>query len=153
MSWRGSRLGATRLLCAAAALGVVPAFAGAQPAPAPAPQPAPAPPDAAELDPNAPLDPIPGLGVDWPQLDARGTVQTAEPTSATAPRSRTPHAIAAGTGTVRYTIEVEGLSSIGNADELGRQFRRQSALEAERKDPANAAQIGRRASADADLLT
>ena len=32
------------------------------------------------------------------------------------------------------------------------QFRQQSALEAERKDPANAAQIGRRASADADLL-
>jgi translocation and assembly module TamA len=34
-----------------------------------------------------------------------------------------------------------------------RNFRQQSALEAERKHPANAAQIGRRASADADLLT
>src|SRR5438477_6160265 len=32
-------------------------------------------------------------------------------------------------------------------------FRNQSALEAERKNPANAAQIGRRAGTDADLLT
>src|SRR6185312_15775459 len=32
-------------------------------------------------------------------------------------------------------------------------FRQQSTLEAERKKPANAAQIGRRANADADLLT
>src|SRR5207302_9550620 len=37
--------------------------------------------------------------------------------------------------------------------EMLRSFRQQSALEAVRKDPANAAQIGRRAEADADLLT
>jgi len=44
------------------------------------------------------------------------------------------------------------LSAIGGADDLVKTFRQQSTLEAERKDPANAAQIGRRASADADLL-
>jgi translocation and assembly module TamA len=153
MSWRGSRLGATRLLFTAAAISLVPAIALAQPAPSsPPPQPAQPPPDAAELDPNAPLAPLPGLGVDWPQLEAKETAPSAEPTTATTPRSRTAHATAAGSGTVHYTLEVEGLSAIGNSEDLTRQFRAQSALEAERKDPANAAQIGRRASADADLL-
>ena len=52
-------------------------------------------------------------------------------------------------GTLRYTVEVEGISS----EDLRKAFRQQSTLEAERKDPANAAQIGRRANADADLLT
>jgi translocation and assembly module TamA len=56
-------------------------------------------------------------------------------------------------GNIRYTVQVEGLVSIGNAEDLLHTFRQQSALEAERKKPANAAQIGRRASADADLLT
>jgi translocation and assembly module TamA len=54
---------------------------------------------------------------------------------------------------MRYSVTVEGLASVGNSDALLRSFRQQSTLEAERKDPANAAQIGRRAGADADLLT
>ena len=45
---------------------------------------------------------------------------------------------------IRYTMEVEGLTAIGNSEELLKAFRKQSALEADRKDPANAAQIGRR---------
>ena len=49
-------------------------------------------------------------------------------------------------------MEVEGLAAIGNSEELLKAFRKQSALEADRKDPANAAQIGRRSRADADLL-
>src|SRR5690349_5073469 len=53
---------------------------------------------------------------------------------------------------MRYTVQVEGLGALGGSEELLRAFRQQSALEAERKDRANAAQIGRRASADADLL-
>jgi translocation and assembly module TamA len=56
-------------------------------------------------------------------------------------------------GNIRYTVEVQGLSAVGPADDVLAAFRKQSTLEAERKDPANAAQIGRRASADADLLT
>ena len=112
------------------------------------PTPAP-PPDAAELDPNAPLDPMPGLGIAWPELDARETA----PPPAAAPTKRKGHAVAVTVGDIRYTVQVEGLGSVGDSEELLRAFRQQSALEAERKDPANAAQIGRRANADADLLT
>ena len=63
MSGRGSRRWAARLLCAAAfdALAVGVAFAQGAPVQAP---------DAAELDPSAPLDPLPELGVDWPDLNA-----------------------------------------------------------------------------------
>ena len=56
------------------------------------------------------------------------------------------------TGELRYTVAVEGLDAVGNAEDLLTAFRKQSALEADRKDPANAAQIGRRSRADADLL-
>ena len=147
----GSRLSAARWLCAAAAAPLLAGIAHAQAAPPPpAPKP---PPDAAELDPNAPLAPMPDLGVAWPELDPKSTAPAAEPTTATSPRSRSTHAVATGEGNLRYTVSLEGLSALGNGDELVRQFRTQSSLEAERKDPANAAQIGRRASADADLLT
>ena len=44
------------------------------------------------------------------------------------------------------------MSKFGNAEDLLNTFRQQSALEADRKKPANAAQIGRRSRADADLL-
>jgi len=110
--------------------------------------PAPLPPsEPAELDPNAPLGPMPDLGVAWPMLDAKDTA--APPASAAAPQRR-PAPVA---GDIHYAVEVEGLASVSDAAELLRAFRQQSALEAERKDPANAAQIGRRAGADADLLT
>ena len=112
------------------------------------PTPAP-PPDAAELDPSAPLDPMPGLGIAWPELDARETA----PPPAAAPTKRKGHAVGVTVGDIRYAVQVEGLGSVGDSEELLRAFRQQSALEAERKDPANAAQIGRRANADADLLT
>ena len=145
----GSRLCAARLLSAAAATSLVAATAHAQSAPRTSNPPPP--PDAADLDPNAPLAPMPDLGVPWPELNAKDTAPAAEPTTATTPRSKTSHAIASGVGDIRYTVSLEGLP--GDVEELTRQFRAQSALEAERKDPANAAQIGRRAEADADLLT
>lgn len=145
----GSRLCAARLLSAAAATSLVAATAHAQSAPRTSNPPPP--PDAADLDPNAPLAPMPDLGIPWPELNAKDTALAAEPTTATTPRSKTSHAIASGVGDIRYTVSLEGLP--GDVEELTRQFRAQSALEAERKDPANAAQIGRRAEADADLLT
>jgi len=92
---------------------------------------------------------MPGLGIAWPELDARETA----PPPAAAPTKRKGHAVAVTVGDIRYTVQVEGLGSVGDSEELLRAFRQQSALEAERKDPANAAQIGRRANADADLLT
>ncbi|MES2327520.1 MAG: BamA/TamA family outer membrane protein [Pseudomonadota bacterium] len=135
-----------QLWCAAAAASAfLPAPSIAQQAP-PAPLP---PPDPAELDPSAPLDPMPNLGVAWPELNAKDTAApAAEPVSQR--KGSTPAPVS---GETRYTVTVEGLAPVSGAAELLSAFRQQSALEAERKDPANAAQIGRRAEADADLLT
>jgi translocation and assembly module TamA len=151
MSGWGSRVGAARLLCAAAVAAFLPVRALAQIAQTPPPPPAPSPvPDAAELDPSAPLAPLPDLGLSWPELKAGDTAPTvAAPTS---PQKKRAPIVADGTGNIRYTLQVEGLAPIGGAEDLLHDFRKQSALEAEHKDPANAAQIGRRASADADLL-
>ena len=148
MSGRGSSVGAAQLLCAVAAIGLAPAGAGAQTSQTP---PAP-PPDRAELDPSAPLDPLSDLGVAWPDLKADDT----PPPPASQPAAETKKArkddLAEGAGDIRYTIQVEGLTRFGTAEALLLDFRKQSELEAERKHPANAAQIGRRASSDADLL-
>jgi translocation and assembly module TamA len=158
MSGRGSRVRAARLLCAAAVIAFAPplrAQTATTPSP-PAPQPQP---DAAELDPGAPLDPMPDLGVAWPELNAREATPAAAapstPTSSSRAVAKSQASAPApdAAGNIRYTVQVEGLASIGNAEDLLHSFRQQSALEAERKKPANAAQIGRRASADADLLT
>ena len=139
---------AARLLCAAAIPAFVSVSALAQTA-APA-EPAPPSPDAAELDPNAPLAPLPDLGVPWPDVNAADTNEPAAPAAAA---SEAPTAASnEATGDLRYTFTVEGLSSVGNSAELLAAFRQQSALEANRKKPANAAQIGRRSRADADLL-
>jgi translocation and assembly module TamA len=131
---------AARLLCAAA----FPAFA----APALAQAPPPPPPDTADLDPNAPLDALPDLGVDWPDLNAKDATEPVPPTAAG--QAATP--ADENASEVRYSLSIEGLEPIGNAEELLTEFRKQSALEADRKDPANSAQIGRRSRADADLL-
>jgi translocation and assembly module TamA len=139
MSGRGSTRIAARLLCAAAF------SAFATPAVAQTATPPPPPPDAAELDPSAPLAPLPDLGVDWPDLNARDTTEPA-------PTEETSAAPDQNASEVRYVWTVEGLAPVGNAEDLLAEFRKQSALEADRKDPANAAQIGRRSRADADLL-
>ena len=161
MSGWGSRVGAARLLCAAAASSFVPAPSLAQAAQAQPEQqqPPPPPPAAAELDPSAPLAPLPDLGVPWPELNAKEASPAAVAPSTPASSSRAVAKSQAtapapdAAGNIRYTLAVEGIASIGNAEGLLQAFRQQSALEAERKKPANAAQIGRRASADADLLT
>ena len=92
---------------------------------------------------------MPDLGVDWPDLNAKETTPPTQPVTEqqTKPSAQQTEA----NGTLRYTVEVEGLN-VGGAEDLLKSFRQQSTLEAERKDPANAAQIGRRASADSDLL-
>ncbi|MEA3081536.1 MAG: translocation and assembly module TamA [Sphingomonadales bacterium] len=142
MSGRGFRVTGARWQCVAAASALLPGPLLAQTVPPPAPNP----PDAAELDPNAPLAPLPDLGVAWPELNAKDTAPPPAPANS-AKRPSLPIA-----GDMRYTLQVEGLGSVSDSEQLLRAFRQQSALEAERKDPANAAQIGRRASADADLL-
>jgi translocation and assembly module TamA len=148
MSGWGSRAGRARLLCAAGLLASVPGAAWCQSAPLPPPT---QPTQPSELDPNAPLAPLPELGVEWPQLNVRDTAPP--PLPAPKPGQKpSARANAETAGEIRYTVAVEGLSSVVDADDLVASFRQQSTLEAERKDPANAAQIARRAAADADLL-
>ena len=148
MIGRGRKAGAARLLCAVGVGVLFPAPAFTQVVPAPK-QPPPL--TEPELDPNAPLAPMSDLGVEWPQLDAKSVAPTPQTTAPAAKKLAAPRE-AEATGTIRYTMEVEGLPSLGNAEDVLKRFRQQSTLEAERKNPANGAQIGRRASADSDLL-
>lgn len=90
---------------------------------------------------------MPGLGVDWPTLDT-----TEQAPAAQAGQPGQAPAAEPGTGDRKYVLQIDGLGSVGNSEDLIKAFRMQSALEADRKDPANAAQIARRSRADADLL-
>lgn len=88
---------------------------------------------------------MPDLGVPWPDLNAQDQAPAVQPGQAEVSPDQ-------GTGERKYSIAVEGLGPLGNTDELMKAFRLQSALEADRKTPANAAQIARRSRADAELL-
>jgi translocation and assembly module TamA len=92
---------------------------------------------------------MPDLGVPWPDMNAPDAIPSpgapggaqavqAQPTDETCEH--------------RYTVAIEGLNVVGDAEEMLKAFRSQSALEGNRKRPANAAQIARRSRADADLL-
>ncbi|WP_294248367.1 autotransporter assembly complex family protein [uncultured Sphingomonas sp.] len=96
--------------------------------------------DPTMLDPSAPLAPLPEIGVAWPDL-------------ATAPGD--PMATMAATVDAaaerRYRWRVDGIDGAG---ELVRQrFEQLSTLDANDGEPANAAQLDRRAREDAQLLT
>jgi translocation and assembly module TamA len=96
----------------------------------------------APLDPSAPLDPWPDLEVEWPDMEGQPDSEIADlPDSgvADAASNRT------------YSYRIEGLDGIDSAGLLA-QFDALSTLEEYRDDPANAAQIDRRARADAELL-
>src|SRR5687768_6677159 len=93
------------------------------------------------LDPSAPLEPWPDLGVEWPDMEARDSIIPDVPTTDAG------DAAAART----YSYRIDGLGDVDTIALLT-QFRALSALEEYRGDPANAAQIDRRARADADLL-
>ena len=101
--------------------------------------PAPATATGAPLDPNSPMAPLPDLGVDWPDLDKA----PAEPSS---------DASAELTGEARYTWALEGLDGVGSAL-LRQRFAQLSSLDTHDGQPANAAQLDRRAREDAELLT
>jgi translocation and assembly module TamA len=94
------------------------------------------------LDPSAPMDPLPDLGVEWPNM---------EQTDDAIPDA--PDASIADAATERsYVVRLEGLDGLA-AEGLVEQFNTLSTLEADREDEANAAQIDRRARADAQILT
>ncbi len=93
-----------------------------------------------QLDPQSPLAPLPGLGVDWPDL-AKAPVEPAAVAD--------PATIA---GETRYTYRVDGIDDVGGAL-LRERFDQLSTLNANRGQPANGAQLDRRAREDATLLT
>jgi len=125
-----------RLLCAAATAALVSAPAIAQQAE----------PDPANVDPSAPLDPMPDLGVSWPDLD-HAPPDTMPPEEATEDQ-----AVVDSSGERQYAITISGLERIGNAEALVKAFEKQSALYEGRRDTANAAQIQRRSESDSELL-
>ena len=127
------------VLSAALALILCPAAASAQEAAPPTEAP---PAEAPPLDPSAPLEEWPDLGVDWPDMEA----DRSEPIPV-APDANVADAAASRT----YAYRVEGLEEVDSAA-LMAQFRALSTLEQYRGDPANAAQIDRRARADAELM-
>ena len=96
------------------------------------------------LDPSAPLDPWPDLGLDWPDMandpnDEIPDLPEAAPGATEAGQARS------------YGYRIEGIDP-GESAALLERFRELSALEEYRDRPANAAQIDRRARADADLI-
>ena len=113
-------------------------------------------PDPTELDPSAPLDPMPDLGVDWPDMDAPDPMPEPEPEAPDQAEEKEPDeevAIDDAAEARRYAYRIDGLAPVAESENLLERFKEQSALEKDDDDPANAAQIDRRARADAELLT
>ena len=113
--------------------------------------------DPTELDPSAPLDPMPDLGVDWPDMNQP------EPTPPPEVEAVTPEAVAEVTeetaesvediaATRRYRWAIAGIENLPDPEAIRTGFDQRSVLEADRDKAANAAQIDRRARADAELL-
>ena len=96
------------------------------------------------LDPSAPLEAWPDIGVEWPDLEQDQAVPIPDaPVEATAdPASERTYAYA-----IRGLDETDPVTLA-----MLTQFRQLSTLEEYQGDPANAAQVDRRARADADLL-
>ncbi len=93
-----------------------------------------------QLDPQSPLAPLPGLGVAWPDLSKA----PAEPV--------TPDTPTAMTGETRYSYRIDGIDAVASTL-LRDRFAQLSTLKANDGQPANAAQLDRRAREDATLLT
>ena len=125
------RLGRPAQAVAASLLVLMASPAVAQTTSAPAP-------DSPPLDPEAALPDLPGIGVAWPDLTAQAPTPADPRTDAAAER--------------RYAWRVDGIDGVGGAV-LRQRFDQLSALATNDGDPANAAQLDRRAREDAELLT
>ena len=96
------------------------------------------------LDPSAPLDPMPDLGVDWPDMAVPEETPPADAAKSAAP-------VADIAADRRYRIVLEGMEGIGG-EELRAKFNALSALAQDKNNAANVAQIDRRARQDEALL-
>ena len=131
--------------CAALALGAAPLHAQT-------------PQDPAELDPSAPLDPMPELGVEWPDLmtpepEAPPEVEGVAPEAAAEATEKAAERVEDATAARSYRWTISGLDGVAEAAAIRTGFDERSVLESDRSKEANAAQIDRRARADAELLT
>jgi translocation and assembly module TamA len=146
MDWRGRKRGPARLL-AVAACGLALAAPGHAQGAAP---------DPTNLDPDAPMDAMPDLGVEWPDMDAADAAPLPEPDAA--PETATDEPEDAGlsindsVAARRYAVRLEGLGTAGD-EALIKAFEAQSALDQGKDKAANAATIDRRARSDGELLT
>jgi translocation and assembly module TamA len=102
---------------------------------------------------------MPDLGVDWPDPAASPAAGAApEPVETPQPQELAAEPIDAlplegePGAELRYTLAFEGLEQLGPTDELMAAFAKNSALQEDRDEAANAAQIDRRSRADAELL-
>ena len=123
MSGWGRKAGASRLLCAAAlAAYAVPARAAQELALPPAEVP-----DSADLDPDAPLEPLPDLGVEWPDLNAVDAIEeptSVEPGVAAPGQPQAPDLTDDGSGERRYAWSIIGIDGLGDSEAMLATFRK-----------------------------
>ena len=93
---------------------------------------------------------MPDIGVAWPDM-ARPDAAVPNPPAAT-PSATAATSFEDGATARRYRVSLSGIDAVEDRPALQKAFAAQSALAEKRKDSANAAQIDRRARADADLL-
>jgi translocation and assembly module TamA len=113
--------------------------------------------DPTELDPSAPLDPMPDLGVAWPDLSQPEPapppeVEAVSPEAAADATEKAAERVEDAATNRSYRWVIEGLEGVAEAATIREGFERRSTLEADKDESANAAQIDRRARADAELL-
>ena len=99
-------------------------------------------PPSAELDPDAPLDPMPDIGLDWPELPS-----ASDPTASAGEGEP-----ARVSGEREAAVRLAGLDGIGGEQEIREAFAASSALDQNDNEDSNAAQIDRRSSEDSELL-
>ena len=99
------------------------------------------------LDPESPLAPMPELGVEWPDM------ATDLPVDPSLPPNESPPAAETSTieGDRRYRVTLEGIGN-GDREAILSRFNLLSTLKDKDDDPANMAQIDRRAREDVVLL-
>src|SRR5436190_11947795 len=99
-----------------------------------------------ELDPSAPLDPMPDLGVEWPDMNQPEPapppeVEAVEPAAAAEAVEDAAEKVEDATSTRSYSWTITGLEDLAEASAVRIGFDQRSVLQADRKKTANAAQI------------
>lgn len=112
--------------------------------------------DPTELDPGAPMDPMPDLEVEWPDMSvpdpAPPIAADGTPDAGEQAFEQAEDQVRDIASTQKYRWTVKGMGDLDKSDAIQSGFDARSTLRAERKSDSNAAQIDRRARADAELL-